>query len=279
MLLLDSSGTVLKDTMYSNHYYPGAYIGGGNIFSDKNGGYFHWGNKDSTPTPYPQSIDWNGNYPSYLAHLDTNFIMDWRCSYPNINIKGYSSIAGIYQCIQTKDSGYLAMGYREGVAVNGWLCKLNKFGKVIWDHIYFKDSTQEGYIAEAKERPNGGFVCVGWTKACPKCTQDIWLLSIDSNGCELPICNIGLSVYGNPAQEAEFSLFPNPNNGRFTVNCPEPGVISIWNLQAQQLHSIPIHSGKSSLELPGSITPGIYLCKYQSSTSGKGKTLRLLFQP
>jgi len=91
--------------MYSTQYYPGFYVDGGNVFSDKNGGYYHWGRKDSTLTPYPQAIDWNGNYPGYVAHLDTNFKMDWRCSYPNININGYSSIAGIFQCIQTKDGG------------------------------------------------------------------------------------------------------------------------------------------------------------------------------
>ncbi|MEO6831900.1 MAG: T9SS type A sorting domain-containing protein [Chitinophagaceae bacterium] len=278
MLLLDSSGNILKDTMYSTHYYHGAYVHGGNVFSDVNGGYFHWGGKDSTPAPFPQSINYAGNHPDYIAHLDSNFAIDWRVSFPVFNYVGYSGIRIIWQVIQTKDSGYLVMGDVAGAYVNGWLCKLNKNGQIKWEHFYYKDSTQQAYLVDAEERPTSGFVAVGWSKGCKTCSQDVWLLSVDSNGCELPGCSSGLAVPQEPVAAA-FSLYPNPTTGAFTVESPAAGQLSLYNLQGQVVARYTIAQGKTSLSLPIVLTAGLYVGQYRSNDGQYIQTVRVIYQP
>ncbi len=96
-LLLDSVGTILKETLYDS-----TYVGGGNMFADVNGGYYHWGGKDSLPRLYPNGITTQGNWPSYVAHLDSNFKLDWRVSF----IHFPANFSDIWRVIQLKDSGY-----------------------------------------------------------------------------------------------------------------------------------------------------------------------------
>ena len=279
MLLLDSSGNKLRDTMYSDHDYPGCYLGSGNIFRDVNGGYFHWGAKDSTPTPYPQSPGYLGNFPTYVAHLDTNFKMQWRVSFPVFNYHNVTGVRVMLQVIQTKDSGYLAMGDVSSGYVNGWLYKLDKRGKTQWEHFYYKDSTQQGYLADAEERTNGGYVCVGWTKACPTCSQDVWLLSVDSNGCELPGCSNGLAVPGVPVAKAAFELYPNPTSGAFTVAASSEGVLNIYSLQGALVAHYAVINGRKEIQLPSSLAAGIYAGQYQSRDGKTLQTVRIIYQP
>jgi len=275
MLLLDSSGKVLKDTLYSDHYYPGVYMYGGTIASDVNGGYFHYGMKDSMPHPYPNSIDYLGNFPSYVAHLDTNFRMTWRVSFPADSTKRYGNI---FQVIQTRDSGYLVMGSRSQVYYFGWLCKLDKRGRISWEHFYYKDSTQPGYLVDAEERPEGGFVVVGWTTGCPGCGQDVWLLSVDSNGCELPGCNIKLAVNKPPVANGGLEWYPNPTQGAIHLQSVREGILAIYNLQGQKLAQYHLEKGTQTIQLPRSLSAGIYYGRFMG-VNGASESIKISYEP
>ena len=263
-LILDTVGNILRDTVYSDHYYPGSWVGGGNIYIDINGGYFHWGGKDSTPTPYPSSVSYQGNYPYYLAHLDTNFNITWRISFPTKGNNYTGGYGSIFQVIQTKDGSYLVMGSLDGGTAKGWLTKIDRYGIVRWEHIYIKDSSTNGYLVDAEERPDGGFVAVGWTQVCRTCSQDVWLLSVDSNGCELPGCNIATAVSNLTNIKSDFALYPNPTSGNITVSVSDAGTLNVYTALGTIAATYTLKEGKNNIGLPSNLAAGIYLGRFRT---------------
>jgi hypothetical protein len=276
---MDSNANILKETIYSDHYYPGSFVGGGMVRPDVNGGYFHWGSKDSTPMPYPQSVQSMGNFPDYLAHLDEDFNMKWRVSFSFRGPTNYEGgIGRIWQAIQTRDYGYLVMGSLNGVHAKAWLVKLNRYGKIQWEHTYYKDSSSNGYLADVEERPEGGYVAVGFTQPCKTCRQDFWLLSVDSNGCEKPGCSITTAV-PKESIAATLSIYPNPITDAFTVDAPKEGNLTIYNSQGKVMTSFHIQSGKQRFNFPTPWPSGLFIGRYTSRDGLINQSARLLYQP
>lgn len=269
--ILDTAGNVL----YSKFYGSG-YRGYGTIYKDKNGGYFHWGRKDSLITSNPLNFE---NHPGYLAHLDDSFNFVWTyVYYDTVQAPYHLSIQNV---LQLSDSGYLVMGIwhqNGGVSsAEAYIGKLSKEGVLLWEHkLHVGDGTYDCYLVDAVEKPDKSLLLVGSAKNASNpvpWNQDFWLVGLDSNGCIEAGCS-PTGVVQLPQKAGEVKVYPNPTSGAITASVPEKGTISIVNLQGQVVGAYELQQGNNQLQLPSGLPAGNYIGDIQFAT-GQRQMVRI----
>jgi len=90
----------------------------------------------------------------------------------------------------------------------GMLVKTDSMGNQIWLRTYYANPTNDNYVYDVKATSDGGFILVGSGNVTG---QDAWVVKVDSVGCEIANCNVGveeleienggLKIYPNPASE------------------------------------------------------------------------------
>lgn len=270
--LLDTAGNVLHERFYSS-----GYRGGGNIYKDKNGGYYHWGNLDSLiDASQPMS---GLNHPGYVARLDDSFNFVWTyVIYDTVPSPYHSNVKNI---LQLSDSNYLVMASHISNDVSGIeakVMKISKDGNLIWQHRFHVDTgAYDCYLVDAVERPDKGLLLVGEAKNAfnpVPWNQDFWLVGLDSNGCIEAGCSPTGVVQLPPKAAEGVKVYPNPTTGSITVSVPEQGRISVVNPQGQVVGAYKLQKGDNKITLATSLPAGLYLGAVQLA-GGKKETVRI----
>jgi len=278
-LLLDSAGSIIRDTLYGGNKYGGD----GRIFKDSLGSYIHIGQIDSLAVP--SNVNDYANFPNYIAHLDTDFRIEWITRFD------YSAEFGhryAVKVIQLHDGNYVLAGdvgkYPQPM---GWAAKVDRSGNILWNHYYTSDSTHDAHFRDVAEKPDGSLVFTGATfnDTLPAWHQgrDVWLIGTDSNGCELPGCGPDTSItkvqpLAPPA--SELKVWPNPTAGAIIVSAPGAGVFILYNMLGQQVATYKIKSGETAIQMPAGISAGVYVCQYMAAGNDKSQeVVRLVYQP
>ncbi len=172
----------------------------------------------------------------------------------------------------------------------GWLLRINSVGDSLWyrEYYYYPEDPVYGinYLYDVSKTEDGGFVTIGQahTFLPPDNTQKMWVLKVDSVGCEISGCWVGIDEASqNPGSDilarGELSIWPNPAKDwislRFPENIPdEKAELKIYNLIGKQIlnRSIFIQNSSASLNISGLI-PGVYIvfCKDEKGMERKGK--------
>ncbi|HRO42018.1 MAG TPA: T9SS type A sorting domain-containing protein [Flavipsychrobacter sp.] len=272
-LVYDTLGNLLKDTLYSTRYG-----GGGKIYKDKNGGFFHLGFLDSLV--YPNDPSDIHNLPEYVAHLDDQFRIVWLKHFVTLK----ADKRWIWNVKQLKDDNYLIVGLRADTLFKpepvgqGWAMKLDKNGFVVWDNHYYKDpATSFNYLVDAAERSNGSIVMTGTVGSTSQHTQDVWVVVVDSMGCVIPNCAPTGVPKVSSSKTPELVLYPNPTKGSFTAECKERGILVIASLQGQQIAAYNIKEGKNKVAFPKN-SSGLYIATFKTNGGEVAKT-RVVYQP
>ena len=275
-LVLDSTGNVLKDTLYGVRYSTGASAVCGELYPDKNGGYINIGYVDTMYTPDPSDVQ---NLPGYIAHLDTNFRITWITSFP------YSADTGHRQGVlvrQLMDSSYIIVGdsYGSGPYDKGFAAKINRTGDIVWSHNYYSDETHDAYLRDVVERPDGGFVMTGGTfnDTLPAWHQhqDMWLVGVDSNGCEDGLCApAAVPAAPQPVVKGnELLVYPNPTNSILNFEFPVSGnvTIKLMDITGRVLDEQQVANSATAAFSVRNYTPGLYLYQFiTANTTRSGK--------
>ncbi len=287
-LLLDGLGNIIRDTIYGNKYMTGINVG--NLFPDRNGGYINFGFYDSLFSEYPDEIQ---NFPPYVAHLDSNFRMTW------ITDIGYTEHYGNRHAgtaRQLQDGNIIltgVVGINFGCHTFGWAGKIEEqTGRILWSHIYMSDSTKFAYLFDMVEKQNGNLVLAGSTlnDSLPIWHNDldIWLISVDSNGCLLPGCDPDTSggymdtitaVKNINGEGTSFYVYPNPTEGALIVKTFGRGSFILSTLIGQQLIRYPVEKGTNNFFFPANLAAGMYLGKFIPDEGGQTKEVRIIYQP
>jgi hypothetical protein len=269
-IVIDTNGTIIKDTLYSH-----GYAGGGVIHRDNNGGYFHTGALnvfDST------DMDDLTNLPPYIAHLDANFNITWIHTFEDPN--------GPYiiNSIQLSDSDYLVIGSNNAYPYpKGWLCRLDKAGNVKWNNTYpsyGRLSDVFGGLTDAKELANGNIILTGFrsdTLSGFHSNAIIWLLLIDSNGCETPGCLANVGV--NEPVRSSIEVYPNPNSGKFTITNSPEGKLYVYTVLGTKVYQTDVSSVSKEITLPPGNAPGYYIGKIFPENGGYPIVFKIIYQP
>jgi type IX secretion system substrate protein len=291
-MVLDGMGNILRDTIYGSEYMVGSNICG-ELYPDMNGGYINIGVFDSAYTAYPTDLE---NFPGYVAHLDTNFHITWLVDLY------YSAHYGHRQAVvmkQLKDGSYIVTGdnqtYHHPPGNMGFAAKIDKTGKLLWSHTYYSDTTHSAYLRDVAERPDGDLVFTGTTfnDTLPLWHEqrDVWIVGIDSNGCQMPGgCDPDTSngvadtitevTSPRPSPQVErVMLYPNPTTGNLTVKASSAGKFTLYSLLGQKIQEYKVQVGQTNLLLPVSLAAGMYMGQFKPDDGGQTKQVRLVYQP
>ena len=107
---------------------------------------------------------------------------------------------------------------------------------------------------------NGNAPIVGQTGVSFTATQSgNYAVIVTLNACSVTSdCEMTTGV--SNAQENTISLYPNPNNGQFTVASSEDGVLEVYSMTGQLLLNQTISNGETSVSLSGQAR-GTYLVR------------------
>jgi len=258
-MIMDTNGNILWDTVYTTHY------GGGGLYPDINGGYMTYGYLDSVFTNNPNDVQ---NFPLYIAHLDSNFRMTWIKNFADSQTHYWFDVIR-----ELADSNYFIPGSNNDAA--GWAIKINHNDRsIIWQHEYSYTSGDEITLLDAREYMNRNIVLTG-VRDNPtepsSYNKDVWLLEIDSNGCEVPGCLAQSTASAQPSlKDRELKVWPNPTRDVLNIEASEDVHVNIISIEGKVLlkdYSIP-HDNAQSINT-STFASGIYLLQ---STKADGNT-------
>jgi len=277
-LLLASAGNLIKDTIWTTGF--NGYNQGCSIYKDMNGGYYTWGARDVLLSPDPTDAD---NFPNYLAHLDANFNIQWIKDFPYTTGEGHRDI---WKAMQLRDSSYLVVGSGQDtlgttIPTTGWASKINKYGNVILDREYICAIKYNAYLVDAKEKSDHNIILVGEARNDTLAAwhqQDVWLVGIDSNGCEVPGCTLGVAPSISP-QGGGLSLWPNPVNDKFVLRSGGAGTFVLYSIEGKEIGRYDVKEGVNNFSFPNNAAPGVYIGRFISKEGDKVEVVRVVFQP
>lgn len=189
---------------------------------------------------------------------------------------GKSKLANFISNIKlTPDGGFICVGYNyiEDTAYNaGWLLKLNANGDSIWFRNYMYYTTylaNENQLYDVSPAPDGGYIATGQVYAMPpNSLQKIWILKVDSLGCDTPGCNIPVGIRAYEPEEVEaILLYPNPASSVLSVEClalnegqEQGGELEVWDLFGRKIEQVHIPEDQQNLQINvSSYPPGVYI--------------------
>ncbi|MCO6490941.1 MAG: T9SS type A sorting domain-containing protein [Phaeodactylibacter sp.] len=164
-----------------------------------------------------------------LAKLDSNFQTEWVRHFSYVAWLGADII--FWDLEQLSDGNYIGAG--ESVTEpgsdprqrTGWLYKFSPEGDKMWELLpntpfYPLSEYDVGKFTGVGELSSGSIVAAG--EAIDFNQRYIWLVKVTPDGCLDTLCSMVTEVEAAaaPAEEAPFSLYPNPTAGPLTLAWP-----------------------------------------------------------
>ena len=190
----------------------------------------------------------------------TETMYDEHTYFDNYEMK----MGGPIDMVATSDGGAVLLGNRSGFFYDsyGWMMKVDADLNQEWFHEYTYQSCNNcgNKLYDIELAPDGGYVAAGsFYNYDIDPRNATWLLKVDACG---DVEWQGCEPVGVEEKETQsFSVYPNPSNGRFTVETSENENISAWsvyNLSGQNVAQGNVQSGGQSLEINLNLPSGLY---------------------
>jgi hypothetical protein len=75
----------------------------------------------------------------------------------------------------------------------------------------------------------------------------------------------------------EFSVYPNPTSGAFTIKSSATGVFAIYSIDGKMVQQYNITEPATTVSLPNDLASGVYMCQFMMQ-DGTTKSTRLVYQ-
>jgi len=214
VIIADTSGNVEWDKNYGTQ--SGADCGA-TVISSKSGGSILFSCIDTFITNGPDEKT------SQIVKIDSSGEVVWRKVFDN------SKERIIYNSLELNNGDIMFTGLIRNDDDSrdvGWLFKLDSDGNEIWErkpeyiHPGPPNITQRlCYLYDVKETSDGGLVCVGSAHRVDSndvSNQDAWVLKLDSMGCEIPSCHVGID--DRKIIIGEVVIMPNPTKSQALIS-------------------------------------------------------------
>jgi Secretion system C-terminal sorting domain len=146
-------------------------------------------------------------YQAALVKLTASGADVWHYTYGTTENEIFTTVPLVSGNTITVGGGQWGSSYPKGL-----LMQFSDTGDSLLYALYSTPNTTDNYITDLLPTVDGGYLLTGYVFAS---SSDGWLLRLDSNGCEVPNCVLGIP---EPVQTAaELLLYPNPSTGAFTV--------------------------------------------------------------
>jgi len=260
-LLIDTTGKVIT-SITTDFVHSHDHAGGANIFKDRNGGFFYFGNFDYAKDRQNYDDDPLSSVP-YIAHLNDSFVQDWITSLCD-SVTFYNICGGK----QLKNGSYLmygSAGQNTPPFYVAWAAKISKSGALLWHHTFpgFHGIYSFCEVSDVVEHKDGSLTFVGDAEdslaTTPAIYSATWLLGVDSNGIVDGPSTLVPQTY-SPASKIQ--VYPNPSSGIFTVSVAMSGTVMIYGLSGAVMSRKHITAGKTTIRLPDDLAAGTYLFQF-----------------
>jgi hypothetical protein len=230
-------------------------------------------------------------YTPYTAYSRINVIkMDqdgnilWDKKY------GKSRIANSISNIKAlPDGGFICCGsvfLRDTASSAGWMMRLDADGDSLWYRTYMHytdySTSNNNQLYDVALAHDGGFIATG--QAYKQSTiQKIWVLKVDSLGCDTPGCSIGVGIEIPPSlvpRTPYLHIFPNPASEILHFKHQISDIryqISIYDLYGRKQDEIIIPPGQEQTRIDVSSYPsGVYIAVLKNSSGivARGKFVK-----
>ena len=148
-------------------------------------------------------VSWPEDYDVYLIRTDENGDTLWTRTYG-----GPKRDMG-YSVQQTKDGGFIIVGYTASFGAGGYdvyLIRTDENGDTLWTRTYGGEDDDIGYSVQ--QTKDGGFIIVGKTASFGAGGYDVYLIKTDGNGDTL-----WTKTYGGEGDDIGYSVQQTKDGG------------------------------------------------------------------
>ncbi|MBL0309214.1 MAG: T9SS type A sorting domain-containing protein [Bacteroidetes bacterium] len=240
LLEVDTNGVLKRQWFDPNDSTYGAY----SLRQTKDGGYVYAAQKAEW-----QTIN-NAFCVATIVKMDSAFNKQWT-----FRGGGVTPETGIFDIEELEEGTFIACGntsyaHPDSTITSGWIIKLSSTGEMIWQKNYegFATYGAINYLYDVDVLSDGGFIACG--EANGDNGQFGWLLKVDSNGCEVENCGVGIDEVVKP-EISGIKVYPNPASTEITldytsIDWAQQGELSIvlMNSLGQIIHheKLPMYS-------------------------------------
>ncbi|PCJ23677.1 MAG: hypothetical protein COA97_11175 [Flavobacteriales bacterium] len=162
-----------------------------------------------------------------------------------------------------------------GAGVSALLCKYSSAGVKQWDRVYNKyGANNNNYFWDIHETYDKGFIICGDFLNISVPVQPLWVLKLDSMGCDTINCTVGIE--DEISEENELLVYPNPSNTFISFELPFNlnqinAELRLFNITGKEVFVKKINSHVTQIDV-SSYPKGIYfyqLINEKNSYSGK----------
>jgi len=140
------------------------------------------------------------------------------------------------------------------------LFEMNSVGDSLWSQQYSHyGGNSDDYLFDMKPTADGGYIMCGYiiNNSLPQ-LNDVLVIKVDSNGCDdIPSCTVG--VEDVTILENDILVYPNPNNGRFTIDVDnvKDAIFQLFTITGKEVLSKKINKSLTQLDV-SDYPKGIY---------------------
>ncbi len=168
----------------------------------------------------------------------------------------------VYAIKQMPDGGFVFCGAdRSSWSLYGYICRIDAEGNEMWYRKYQQMEDVWVWASDVVHTTDNGFLLTGLIETTSDLSSGIWALKLDSMGCLIPGCEVGIieadklaamRIYPNPADEF-INVFVESKN---LHNCE----MILYDLQGKEIYCTTIReSGNTWMMNSATLPTGIYL--------------------
>lgn len=201
-------------------------------------------------------------HQAYLAKLDKAGNVIWEKTYGGIGDQRFFTNPVILN-----DGSIVCAGSSvNGIVPWGLLVKTDSQGNQQWLREYYANPNKDNYFYDLKYTTDNGFIMSGFAVVA---SSDPWLVKVDSNGCPIANCNVG--VYENEEMFSALKVYPNPSAEQFNVEVLLPlqnnkAELIIYDLLGKEINRYYIKNNETLNINTSEYNNGIYLITLSTST-------------
>ena len=186
-------------------------------------------------------------YP-FAAKFDYTGNLLWQRKYGDS-----LSYSGFYSIRALEDGNFILAGnYNPNsppVVIYGMIYKISSDGDSIWSRYYNAGINSRNYLKDIYPVYDGGYIACGEiTPFAPDTgNQDVWILRVDSMGCEIANCTISIEELNiNNAK-----IFPNPAFSEITIELEEHKhyEVEIFDMMGKKILQIEFSGTATNISL------------------------------
>ncbi len=194
---------------------------------------------------------------SQVTRMNVNGSFAWTETYGD-----YGPDCGVFAIKQMPDGGFVFCGSdRSSGSLFGYICRIDFAGNQLWYRKYQQMEDNWSYLSDVVHTSDNGFLLTGLLSPMGDIPQAAWALKLDSLGCLVPGCEVGIIEEG---ENAGMRIYPNPADDFINVFVESKNVhdceLHLYDMQGKEIYCTTVReSGNTFMMDSASLSSGIYL--------------------